>query len=397
MSEEQNSESVDTGIVPPYEDAGPSDLTPSAEDNDGEGVTLTLKDVLDMEDEMMEDTAAVLGAASDKTCSYTEGYIKRQALYSCLTCIPEAKNDPEVAAGVCLACSYHCHEGHDLVELYTKRNFCCDCGNTKFPADQKCTLCPSKRDTNVLNTYNQNFSGVYCVCHRPYPDPDDPVPDEMIQCIICEDWYHSRHLGTTVPSDNFAEMICEGCMTKHDFLLHYDAFCVNKSEEDLEETKPVEDEVNVESANEEGSNSNCKKPKAKGAKVSAKFWTEMIWRKELCNCEECLKTYETENVAFLLDPEDPVQLYEERSKAKAKELVETHNQQLDNKLKNVDRVTMINCIEGYNDLKEKLGEFLKGFADTKRIIREEDVREFFDAMQARKKQKLESGGQYFCR
>lgn len=32
------------------------------------------------------------------------------------------------------ACSYNCHEGHDLVELYTKRAFRCDCGNSKFPS-----------------------------------------------------------------------------------------------------------------------------------------------------------------------------------------------------------------------------------------------------------------------
>ncbi|CAH2008289.1 unnamed protein product [Acanthoscelides obtectus] len=396
MSEETSNQTPDTGDEPSVE-AEPSEVPGSAEDNDGgdgDAVTLTLNEVLELEEEMMEDTAAVLGAASDKTCSYTDDYIKRQALYSCLTCIPEAKDDPEKAAGVCLACSYHCHEGHDLVELYTKRNFCCDCGNKKFPEDHKCTLCPDKRDTNILNTYNQNFSGVYCVCHRPYPDPDDPVPDEMIQCIICEDWYHSRHLGTVVPSDNFAEMICEGCVTKHEFLLHYDAFCLNKSEaeQDTEQEKPSE-VVNVEAS----CSSDCKKPKEKGSTVCAKFWTEMIWRKELCKCETCLKIYETENVAFLLDPEDPVQLYEERSKAKAKELAETHNQQLDDKLKNFDRVAMINCIEGYNDLKEKLAEFLRGFAGTKRIIREEDVREFFDTMQARKKQKIESGGQYFCR
>jgi len=44
------------------------------------------------------------------------------------------------AAGICLACSYKCHEGHDLVELYTKRNFRCDCGNSKF--EQKCQLEP---------------------------------------------------------------------------------------------------------------------------------------------------------------------------------------------------------------------------------------------------------------
>lgn len=42
-------------------------------------------------------------------------------------------------AGFCLACSYHCHEGHEVFELYTKRNFRCDCGNEKF-ANASCKL-----------------------------------------------------------------------------------------------------------------------------------------------------------------------------------------------------------------------------------------------------------------
>lgn len=46
-----------------------------------------------------------------------QGYVKRQALYACSTCTPKG-GEP---AGVCLACSYKCHEGHDLFELYTKR------------------------------------------------------------------------------------------------------------------------------------------------------------------------------------------------------------------------------------------------------------------------------------
>lgn len=46
--------------------------------------------------------------------------------------------------------------------------------------------------TNPENRYNHNFDGVYCICKRPYPDPEDTVSDEMLQCIICEDWYHSR-------------------------------------------------------------------------------------------------------------------------------------------------------------------------------------------------------------
>lgn len=44
--------------------------------------------------------------------------MKRQPLYACTTCCPV---DIENFGGICLACSYHCHEGHELLELYTKR------------------------------------------------------------------------------------------------------------------------------------------------------------------------------------------------------------------------------------------------------------------------------------
>ena len=45
---------------------------------------------------------------------------------------------------------------------------------------------------NDLNSYNHNFRGMYCTCGRPYPDPEDVIDDEMIQCVVCEDWYHGR-------------------------------------------------------------------------------------------------------------------------------------------------------------------------------------------------------------
>ncbi|XP_074030520.1 putative E3 ubiquitin-protein ligase UBR7 [Leptinotarsa decemlineata] len=358
-------------------------------------VTLTLNDVLEFENELIENTAAVLGAANDKTCSYVEGYIKRQALYSCLTCLPEAKTDPEKGVGVCLACSYHCHDGHELVELYTKRNFRCDCGNSKF-TNMDCSLYNEKTDTNDLNVYNQNFSGLYCVCHRPFPDPEDPVPDEMIQCIICEDWYHTRHLGTEVPSNNFAEMICEACVTKHEFLLHYDAFCLNKvlrtsEHEQVEVSESIKDGSDaVETGEKEATY--CKKPAYKSPRISAKFWVDVNWRKALCTCDDCLKMYENEDVAFLLDSEDPVHLYEEKGKAKAQEVVETHDREFMNSM---NRVQLVDCIAGYNDLKERLAEYLKKFAENKKIVREEDIREFFEGMNARKKQRVEVPN--FCR
>lgn len=151
----------------------------------------------------------------------SQGYVKRQALYACVTCVPESKENPKKRAGVCLACTYKCHDGHDLIELYTKRNFRCDCGTSKILA-VRCKLDSNKIDDSDQNKYNHNFSGTYCVCKRPYPDPDDDVADEMIQCVMCEDWYHVRHLEGKVPDTNeFDEMICQLCTKQHAFLNHY--------------------------------------------------------------------------------------------------------------------------------------------------------------------------------
>lgn len=153
--------------------------------------------------ELADQAQAVLSGSDEKNCN---GFQKRQALYSCLTCSPDdAKSDFSKSigkklvnkysirstlgfflSGVCLACSFNCHEKHDLVELYTKRDFRCDCGIKQ--GSVKCQLDPTKKESSSeLNKYyNQNFVGLYCNCHRPYPDSEITNNDEMIQCIVCE-------------------------------------------------------------------------------------------------------------------------------------------------------------------------------------------------------------------
>ena len=61
--------------------------------------------------------------------------------------------------------------------------------------------------------------GKYCHCNRPFPDDaQDACPDDMVQCIVCEDWFHMTHLKLH-PNDkdktdsDFGEMICDGCMS----------------------------------------------------------------------------------------------------------------------------------------------------------------------------------------
>ena len=43
--------------------------------------------------------------------------------------------------------------------------------------------------------------------------------------------------------------------------------------------------------------------------------------------------------------------------------------------------------QGYNDMKTELSDYLKKFVDNGKVVREEDIREFFETMEARKKQR----------
>ncbi|XP_075974918.1 uncharacterized protein LOC142975755 [Anticarsia gemmatalis] len=201
------------------DDTQDEDMTECEDDE-----VVTMMDVLQDQEDFEEDANAVLGASDDKNCTYPMGYLKRQAVYACLTCC-EDRNDPTKRAGICLACSLYCHENHYLAELYTKRNFRCDCGNPKFKSNV-CQLTEPKTHLNEGNIYNQNYSGYYCACERPYPDPEAVVEEEMIQCLICEDWQHSTHLDAEIPA-KFAEMICKICMAKNEFLHDYSMYALN--------------------------------------------------------------------------------------------------------------------------------------------------------------------------
>jgi E3 ubiquitin-protein ligase UBR7 len=195
-------------------------------DEDGEEL-YSLQDVIENENKSNEIARAVLGASDSVNCSYDKGYVFRQALYACRTCFGQTKQ----LHGLCLACSYNCHQNHVLYELYTKRNFRCDCGNSKFDENFECKLQPNKDKANDSNKYNHNFNGIYCECNKPYETADDQEgdeqavevdDDEMIQCTICEDWFHFNHLkGYSEKALDYSEVVCHNCMKSNNFLWYY--------------------------------------------------------------------------------------------------------------------------------------------------------------------------------
>lgn len=141
-------------------------------------------------------------------CTQSLGSL-RQNLYSCLTCNPppESPSDPYTAAGVCYSCSIACHGEHELVELFNRRNFTCDCGTTRLPSTSPCTLRidPATGTKGPVhsqpaaqgNTYNQNFRNRFCCCGELYDAHTEK--GTMFQCLglaseseggCGEDWWH---------------------------------------------------------------------------------------------------------------------------------------------------------------------------------------------------------------
>ncbi|KAL5281370.1 UBR7 family protein [Megaselia abdita] len=375
---------------------------------DPENNYVMLSDLIKEQEELEDQSIAVYGASDDKFCSYDNGYLKRQALFSCLTCCPKSADDMSFAAGVCLACSYKCHENHTLVELYTKRNFRCDCGTNKIP-DSKCNLTKTKEGKlpiNRDNLYNHNFQGLYCSCNRPYPDPDNDQGDDgdiMAQCTICEDWFHYGHLNTTIPdnADTF-DLICEQCLKDHEFLQYYHKHStktaetsesddklrsdLDKSISDIlkieanESDQPVSKKIKLDESTELPSTSKdkdeCILPSDKNGYESGAMFLPSSWRDLICKCPKCKDLYENQKLSFLLDPDDSQRLYEEKGIKKTENALEST---LEN-LSQTSRVALVETIHEFHNMTGKLKEFLLPFMESKKVVTQDDINRFFEEM-----------------
>lgn len=392
------------------------------------------EELLTVDEGFLQEALIVLAGSDPENCSYSRGYVKRQAVFACNTCT----SSPGEPAGICLACANKCHDGHDIFELFTKRNFRCDCGNSKF-GEFKCQLIPSKDLENGRNQYNHNFHGCYCTCDRLCPETDDQDGDEMIQCVVCEDWFHSRHLGcTVVEPEELLEMVCEACMNKAPFLWTYAAHfavppVVSIGGEEREEEVDVEDElkdVAESSGNEkpstsekdttqeeaENRSSSCKRKREEMSESSiqdmvrataccrledlervglqrlrqgAVFWPHK-WRSELCTCTSCKRAYVSAQVQFLMDPSDTLLAYENKG------LEEPFGQHpLLAWTDSLSHVQQLEVIYGVQEMSTALSEFFQQCVDEGKPVTEEAVRQCFEELRerARKRRRTNTGNQ----
>jgi len=105
--------------------------------------------------------------------------------------------------------------------------------------------------------------------------------------------------------------------------------------------------------------------------------------------------YEDENITFLTQEEDSVGAYEAAGAAQTGLGGEEEEEAaLGNLLGGMDRFQQGELIAGYNDMKTALNEYLRQFAEQGKVVKAEDIRNFFEAMEAKKKAK--GNPQYYC-
>ncbi|XP_022958642.1 putative E3 ubiquitin-protein ligase UBR7 isoform X1 [Cucurbita moschata] len=411
--------------------------------------TISIQEYLKEVEEQELEADLVLGGDEGKECTYSKGYLKRQAIFSCLTCTPDGN------AGVCTACSLSCHDGHEIVELWTKRNFRCDCGNSNF-GDFICKLFSNKDVENANNSYNHNFKGSYCICNRPYPDPDVEEQVEMIQCCMCEDWFHEEHLGLSsidefllqIPRDEdgeplYEDFICSTCSAVCSFLSQYpssiwavgrpsdislDVTMKNDAPEPIlslstsvkhDDDTNAHDSANVDlsvapdksadknsllteptTENDRSSNESIKdngqtvscvlgasQSSASIAVQNKPMFLSKNWRGALCRCEKCVDNFKRMNISFLLDEEDSIAEYEKIAKQKREEKLQ---QQEGAELKlfdNLGHVEKIEILNGIADMKDEIHTFLESF-DSSKPITSADIHQVFENL-AKKRRRTE--------
>lgn len=178
----------------------------------------------------------------------------------------------------------NCHLDHasEVIELFHKRDFRCDCPTLK---SNKCCFSEVVQVENRENKYQHNFEGLYCFCNKPYLESE-----EMIQCEICQDWFHDYCLkkeDTLYEGVDFSshdnDFICKTCVQKYNFILaKYSQLKYQfkeNSNEDIEIT-PISEEKRK-----------CLIEGKAGEEAKNTFFVKK-WRKLLCNCDICMKKYQ---------------------------------------------------------------------------------------------------------
>ncbi|GJD09007.1 Putative E3 ubiquitin-protein ligase UBR7 [Galdieria sulphuraria] len=283
----------------------------------------------------------------DSSCTFPLNCAS-QDVFGCKQCTRDGQT-----AGFCRGCRAICHGEHfeKTFEIDGKRDFICDCGNSKM--HNTCKLFPDKPATNETNKYNHNFWNRFCYCEKEYSED----AEDMIQCFVCEDWYHVSCLNLKAPwcAGNIFEeefdLVCSLCIQKYPFLQHI----LN-----VYPTKPNGQELKF-----------CvtqSLPSEPEQLANGDYGLFRGWQNYLCRCEECSYTVSEQGLLFLFEDD-----------------AEGEGEDPDNHVSRLlhDPIVERMFVERYALARELLYEELRPFAESKSIVTEQDMNAILNRLKER--------------
>ena len=292
------------------------------------------------------------------TCFHDQGYV-RQPLFYCMDC-----RKGELGGVICYSCSISCHADHQIVELGHRRNVRCECGNEAcFP--EKCTLSPQRSlkgtDPNnyssVLPKAMHNFLAKFCYCNRQFDELEQEPESFMLQCRLCEDWFHSHCLRIAFPvpeEDKFEEFFCGNCVSGSKFLstFYHRMMHTGETAEAL-----------------------CFLPQLSNdaPTIDCELFCNSNWKSHLCKCSSaCIEALEADPIATILIHPEPEWTPETEVIPQA---VDYENAL--NSLNQMDRTVALDGISACKEFSHSLKAFLQPFAESGKVVTKEDTHEFF--------------------
>ncbi|SCU83544.1 LAME_0C05556g1_1 [Lachancea meyersii CBS 8951] len=348
----------------------------------------------------LEDEAREIMPWNPSHCTYVDGGL-RQPVFACLSC-------GEI--GVCYSCSIQCHANCELIELFTKRAFTCDCGTERQLAKPKKDneyWCQLRKNTtqdipSLSNSYGPNFKGYFCDCHKQY----DPESDStMIQCALgleCnEDWYHcacivqtqnqieegekpsnptEQSLPLGFPSlESFDAFICWKCASRYKSVFR-DLLAHSRSQDliahKIKHSSPASEKSEPNTGNSVDGLRKRKYDMENDESFSLMLLPgyKSVLLEIKAELEKTSKLYLfMDDIAPFLTEDEPVYVPPEDSDDDAS-TYELGTQALSS---TVDRDVAAVGLRAMDGIKQKLSEFLQPFADSGQIVKEEDIRNFF--------------------
>ena len=186
-------------------------------------------------------------------------------------------------------------------------------------------------------------------------DDEETFKITMIQCELCEDWYHTSCLSkiSDIPDDSlFDQYFCMLCIEDSEFLKlnsHLMSFDGHKTHENFNLCFGTKKET-----------------KLGISKVG--LFTNNIWKDAVCKCDICIENLKKDPMHILLLEDCPNWKPLEEFTQQDSNKDENDWEVLTESLNKIDRVAAINGINACNAFKDSIKHFLKPFASNNKVV-----------------------------